>query len=105
MNFKKFAEDLELDVEEYLELVELFLETGKSDIQNLQAAIADNDAEKIAYAAHSIKGAAINLGFVELSEKAKNIEQKARNGDLGEIAEIAQMLDKGFYQITELAGK
>lgn len=102
MNFGKLAEDLGLEREEYLELIELFIETGMSDLDKLQSAIKEVNAEKAANAAHSLKGAATSIGLMELSETAKEVEEKARNDRLEETAEAAQALKKKLGVIAEL---
>ena len=92
MNFKELAENLGLEEEEYLELIELFIETSMSDLNDLQSATGSGSTEKAADAAHSIKGAAGNLGLMEISEIAGRIEANARNGQLDGAAESAQEL-------------
>ena len=82
MNFKEYAETLGLEEDEFTELAELFLDTCVGDLAKLDAAVTDVDAEEVAKAAHSMKGAAGNLGFVELSDIAKTIENNARSGNL-----------------------
>jgi len=86
MNFGKLAEDLGLEREEYLELIELFIETSMSDLDKLQSAIKEVNAEKAANAAHSLKGAARSIGLMELSETAKEIEEKAFGPDHPHLA-------------------
>jgi len=102
MNFGKLAEDLGLEREEYLELIELFIETGMSDLDKLQSAIKEENTEKAFNAAHSLKGAAGSIGLMELSETAKEVEEKARNYRLEETAEAAQALKKKLGVIAEL---
>ena len=63
MNFIELAENLELEENEFLELVALFVKTGYSDLNKLQSAIEDEDTEKVAIVAHSIKGTSANLGL------------------------------------------
>ena len=92
MNIGVLAKNLGLEEDEFLELVELFVETGISDLDKLQSAIVEGNADKAANAAHSLRGAAINLGLVELSEIARKIEEDARNDRLETIAEAAQAL-------------
>ena len=92
MDIRQLAENLGLEEEEYLELIGLFIETGVSDLNKLQAAIKEGSAEKAGNAAHSLKGAAMNLGLTELSEIAKEIEEKAGNGRLERTAEAARLL-------------
>ena len=78
MNFGEQAEILGLDEDELLELVDLFVETTLSDLAKFEAGVSDMAAEQAADAAHSIKGAAANLGFPDIHELAKNIEMNAR---------------------------
>ena len=103
MNFRELAENLGLEEEEYLELIELFIETGMSDLDKLQSAIEEGNPEKAANAAHSLKGAAVSLGLIKLSETAREIEEKARNDQLERISEAAHELKKKLDEIAELA--
>ena len=103
MNFKELAKNLGLEEEEYLEFIELFIETGISDLDKLQSAIEEGNPEKAANAAHSIKGAASNLGFMEVYEVAKKIEKQTRNDRLEGIAESAQALKEKLNEIAGLA--
>ena len=102
MNFIELAESLGLEVEEYMELIKLFNESGKSDLDKLQSAIDEGNKEKAAEAAHSIKGAAGNLGLMELHEAAEAIEKKARQGRLEGAVEYAQVLKNKFDVIAEV---
>jgi len=105
MNFGELAKNLGLEEEEYLELIELFIETSMSDLNQLHSAIEEGSAEKAAKAAHSLKGAAINLGLIELSEIAKEIEEKACNDQLEKTAEAAQALQEKLDIIVDLVGR
>lgn len=91
MNFKKMSEKLGLEEDEYLELVELFIETSKSDLKNLQSAINNKNIEMIAGIAHSLKGAAMNLGLDYFLELAKSIEKTTSDGELEETAKAAEI--------------
>jgi HPt (histidine-containing phosphotransfer) domain-containing protein len=91
LNLNKISKKLGLEENEYLELVELFIETSKSDIKNLQSAINNKNLELIAKIAHSLKGAAMNLGLDYFFELSETIEKTSRNGELEEAAEIAEI--------------
>ena len=101
MDFKELAENVGVEEEEYLELIELFIETGMSDLDTLSSAIKEKNADKAAHAAHSLKGAASNLGLMELYEAAKKIEEGIRNDRLEETAEDAQTLKEKLDIIAE----
>lgn len=94
MNFKKMSEKLGLEEDEYLELVELFIETSKSDLKNLQSAINNKNIEMIAGIAHSLKGAAMNLGLDYFLKLAKSIEKTASDGELEETAKAAEIFQE-----------
>ena len=104
MDFKELAEDIGLEEAEYLELIELFMDKGKSDLDEIQSAIAAKDAEAVASLAHSIKGAAVNLGLTDCYEVAKDIEEKARSGVLEGASNSVQILRKNLEEIEALAG-
>ena len=102
MNLKDMAQDLGLEDDEFLEIVELYIETSDSDFNKIQAAIADGNAQKILEAAHSIKGASGNFGFMKAHETAGRIELEARNGQIAAAAETAKILEKELIQIKSL---
>ena len=52
MNFKEIGEKIGLDEDEYIEMIELFVESGGEDLQKLGAAIKEADAEKAHEASH-----------------------------------------------------
>jgi HPt (histidine-containing phosphotransfer) domain-containing protein len=79
------AEELTLDLDDFLPLIRLFLEVSAEDLDRLDAAYRLLDLPAAAAAAHSIKGAAANLGFSELAATAAAIEQQARLGDASPI--------------------
>jgi HPt (histidine-containing phosphotransfer) domain-containing protein len=97
MDFKELAENLELEENEFLELIGLFVKTAYSDLNKLQCAIEDGDTEKAARFAHSIKGTSANLGLTEIFECVKRIEVSVQNNDLdgatGAAKRIKEQLD------------
>jgi HPt (histidine-containing phosphotransfer) domain-containing protein len=90
MNFKELSKDLGLEEEEYIELFELFVETGMADLNELWIAIDMASTEKAARIAHSLKGAALNLGLNEFHELAETIGNTVRAGQLEKTAQIAK---------------
>jgi len=102
MDIKELAENLGLTEEEYQELIELFVETGISDLEKFQSGINGGNAEEAIEAAHSIKGASGNLGLTDIYEISKEAEQKARHGDLKKASELAQILKEKIGNISEL---
>ena len=103
MNIKELAENLGLEEDEYLELIELFIDTGMTDIEKLRSAIEEGNAEEATRAAHSIKGASGNLGLMEIYDVALKCEEEASNNSLDGLAESAQALKEQLDSIAEIA--
>ncbi len=97
MDIKALADNLGLDEDEYLELIDLLVDTGMVDLSNMESAVKAGDADAAARAAHSIKGASGNLGIMDVYERAKTIEAELRNNNLmaieGPLKEIREKLE------------
>lgn len=105
MNIKELAENLGLEEDEYLEILELFLDTGMVDIDKLRSAIEEGNAEEAAQAAHSLKGASGSLGLMEIYDLAMKSEEEARNNSLDGLAEYVQTLKEQLNSLAEIAHK
>ncbi|MDP2971890.1 MAG: Hpt domain-containing protein [Deltaproteobacteria bacterium] len=101
MNLKQWAQQLEIEEDELLEIVDLFIKTSFSDLAKLQAAIEERDILPVVKAAHSIKGAAGILGLLEIHEAAKRIETAARKNHPESINENVRAIRTKLDLITE----
>jgi HPt (histidine-containing phosphotransfer) domain-containing protein len=98
MNVRELAEKMGSDVEDLMELLDIFLDVAHSDLKKLQEATERGIALEVAESAHSIKGAASHFGFMRIYEQAKTMEANARGGILDGNPEAAgiiqEMLDR-----------
>ncbi len=101
MNLKELALELGMEQDEMRELLEIFIESSESDIERLQQAVVEGDAKRVADAAHSIKGASANLGFMDIFSVAKNLEQKARENSLEGLTDEVHILKNRLSSITK----
>lgn len=60
-------------------LLEKYLKSAGGYIEGAKAALAANDAKKLAESVHPLKSSAASMGFVKVSELARNIEAAARD--------------------------
>ena len=104
MDFKVLAGNLGLEEDEYMELIELFVERSMSDLAKLEASIRDSNTDEAAIAAHSMKGAAGNLGIMDFYESAAKIEMEVREGRIEEFSGTIQALRNSLEVIAEFAG-
>ncbi len=99
MDLKSIGEDLGLDEAEFLEIVELFIDTATADIDRLKAALSQGDILAINEAAHSLKGSSGNLGFMEIYHHSQEIEEATREEVLTRIGPILAAISKGIETI------
>jgi CheY-like chemotaxis protein len=73
---------VEGDMELLLEIAGIFLESCPRDLAEIRQAITHNDAEALARAAHTLKGAVSNFGTKSAYQAAANLERIGREGRL-----------------------
>lgn len=82
MDIETLAANQGFTTEEFLGILEVFVDVARSDVARMADAIDRKDAPEAGDAAHSLKGAAGNLGFFDLFEAAQKTEHLARAEDL-----------------------
>jgi len=88
----KVAADMGLEESEYLELLMLFIDASLSDLDELQAAIEVENADRAGAAIHSLKGAAGNLRLDEIHQVARELESKIHAGQMSAVSGAVQTL-------------
>jgi HPt (histidine-containing phosphotransfer) domain-containing protein len=105
MDLKELAESLGLDENEYMDMLDLFFESGGSDLKKIEAAVAANDAARGHEASHSLKGSAGSLGLMHIYELASNIDDKLRRGILDGVDDMLASLRKAYDKLSASAGR
>ena len=94
MDLAALAENLGLEEDEFAELMDLFVETGRVQISELRDAENAGDAEEIRRIAHSLKGASGNLGFMEISQLSKKIEEQIKSENHENIRDTIEKMNR-----------
>ena len=100
MDINALARQLELEADEFYQLIGLFIEVSNADLDKLESGLKKEDTKQIIEAVHSIKGAAINLGFKEISDIAMGIEEGARKENLDGANEAVEIIKEKIDQIS-----
>ena len=79
------------DVSFFKMMISEFQQQKKDYLQNIHAAIESQDPAKIKMEAHSLKGAAANLGLIQIHKVAMVLEE---TGDTGKFSEASQALEQ-----------
>jgi HPt (histidine-containing phosphotransfer) domain-containing protein len=99
---KKMAENVGLEENEYLPLLELFIETGAAYLDELRVAIESGDSKSVYETTHTIRGAAENLGIPEMSELARVVEIRARQNILEGAEEAVRSLLRELSDLRKI---
>ena len=101
MDFKKMAEEIGLEYDEFLEMLDLYVSAGRHDLAKLREAFETKHFLGVAEAAHSLTGASGNLGFAEIAEIAKGVELNAREEMLGSAEAAISLIEEGLRAIAD----
>jgi HPt (histidine-containing phosphotransfer) domain-containing protein len=102
MDVKALSDNIGIDEETYLEILGMFYERTVEDMEGIRLALEEGKPDAAVRGAHSIKGAAANLGIEDISELAKEIEMKARGSMLNEIPVLLIPLRKKVRLVKEI---
>ena len=83
------------------DFIAIYLTEVPAAIKKLKDACALTESKPMVDAAHSIKGTSINLGLVQLATIAKEVEQLARQGELGAVSAALGQIDEAFERAQE----
>ena len=88
-----------LPEEQVEEMIPIFLATLAEHLKNLEQTVDGGNYLEIGAAAHTIKGALLNLGLSESAELALSIEQKGKSAESG--ADFRTILDALRSQLDD----
>ncbi|MFH1491442.1 MAG: response regulator [Pseudomonadota bacterium] len=99
MDLERALQEYEGDQAFLMEVMEEFLEKGRSQIGTLRDAASRGDREEVGREAHSIKGGAAILTADTLSGIALQLEELARGGRLECGADLVDSLEAEFHRL------
>lgn len=86
----------------FKEVVELYIEQAPTLINEIKTFAYSADADNMGRAAHTLKGASLNVGAKKLAEVCKVIEFDGKSNNLSNVAENLKNLDSN-YEISKQA--
>ena len=87
------------------ELMPTYLASNREHLQKLISAVKEANATDIVSHAHAIKGAGRNLGVVQLSKVAMQLETMARQGDLSKAEELLKSIIFEFDRLEKFVSQ
>jgi histidine phosphotransfer protein HptB len=99
MDVKQVASRLGLDEDDIYEVLELFIQTAPSDLMKMTTGFNKQDPVQVGEAAHSLKGSAGTLGFMDISNHAQLIMKQSREN---KIEDLTQTVPPFLNQMKDL---
>ncbi|KAB2917437.1 MAG: Hpt domain-containing protein [Dechloromonas sp.] len=100
LNRQDILERLGGDEEIYSMMLDMYVQDVDENCANLMAAIASGQAAEIRREAHTVKGLLATFSDDSGAAKAFAVEQQAKAGDLGGLAEAAAVLAARMREVA-----
>ena len=82
----------------FTDIIEAYLAEAPNLLQAIASAINDQNTESLQVSAHSLKSSSANIGAQPLSETAKKLEYRARNGE----TEVNDLFDQAKLEFAQV---
>jgi HPt (histidine-containing phosphotransfer) domain-containing protein len=83
------------------ELVETYRIDGAERIAEMRSSLAAGSASELQRAAHTVKGSSATLGAVHLADLCREVELRARDGDLEGLAPSIEAIAIEFESVAD----
>ncbi|MBK5109026.1 MAG: Hpt domain-containing protein [Anaerolineales bacterium] len=87
------------DGEFLTELLDTYFVDSPQQFATMHKALKDNNSEEFRRAAHSLKSNSANFGAIDLSERAKNLEDLGKEGQLEQAAVPLQEAESEYTRV------
>ena len=82
-------------------VIGIYLQHSPQLVQKIHQAVASGEGETLMESAHSLKSSSANLGAMQLSTLARELEQLGREGNAAAAAELLESLDAQLQQVCD----
>lgn len=82
------------------ELVDTYIEDGRSQVASLRAALERGDSEAVVRSAHSLKSSSLNVGALALGDRCRMLEEAARGGPVDDATDQAAAIAADFDEVV-----
>lgn len=95
----------ELMEDDFIELLQSFIDDIQVKVQQIQNAIEHFDCYSLRQKSHSLKGSARNIGAEKMSDLCYYLEKAGKEKNLEDVQEIYQKLEKEVNNVKEILMK
>jgi CheY-like chemotaxis protein/HPt (histidine-containing phosphotransfer) domain-containing protein len=89
----------EILADDFPEMLCSYLDGAESMLEQLPPAVEASDSKEVERLAHSLKSSSLHVGAVNFSELARELEDRARNGQLDDVRARIRALEGEFQRV------
>jgi CheY-like chemotaxis protein len=78
------------------DLIEMFIDSSRNELAAIRTALGRKDYDKVPALAHSVAGAAGVVGAKEVSQLARDLESRAKQGQFAGITAVCEALSRAI---------
>jgi len=101
IKIKDVLRRLQGDTELLVELVKIFLKDAPLQLKKIKRFMSQSDFMDLAHIAHSLKGAALNIGAEKISKSFYKMEKAANQADLTKTKKAFQQVSKDCLELKK----
>ncbi len=98
----KLEEDFDGDMDTVREVLRLFLNTARGNMEEIESAIRTGEHQRVKILAHTLKGSSLNIGAGVFSEAAARMEKLAGGEDLANAEVLYRVMDSEFTRLVSV---
>jgi HPt (histidine-containing phosphotransfer) domain-containing protein len=83
----------------YQAILQIFLDEGKTICANLRSSLGANQRDAMLRSAHTIRGAASNVGALHLADCADRLEAAVENADTESLAKLVDDVEVAWRDV------
>jgi len=93
---------LETDTYFIKDLIQSYVPLFTTQLNNILEAHKERNAKKLTHAAHSLKGASLNVGASALGDLCRIVEESARNDQFGGLETVLEEIKREHAKVTQV---
>ncbi len=96
------AREIEFDVDEYLPLLRLFIDTTMEDLDRIRDGAVKKDNSTVSTAVHNIRGSSLNLGLDTISGLTDQLSTLNKKSFFTDIENIVRKCEAELSDLNKL---
>ncbi len=100
-NPRSLMDQLDHDQDLYRSIITAFVADIPNKFSAISAALHNNDSQKLCISAHSIKGAAINVGAMSMHALANELEDAGKDSDFNRSHKLFELIQKDYSLLKQ----